>query len=136
MPAKAGIQGDFPMPEYLKKPCVYILASDRNGTLYVGVTSDLERRIWLRRTEQIEGFTKRYAVHRLVYVETHETMDAAIVREKHIKKWRRAWKLELIEKTNPQMARPVRHAAELKPLDPRFRGGDGCGPHSALVGAL
>jgi putative endonuclease len=135
MPAKAGTQGDFPMPEYLKKPCVYILASDRNGTLYVGVTSDLERRIWLRRTEQIEGFTKRYAVHRLVYVESHETMDAAIVREKHIKKWRRAWKLELIEKTNPQW-QDLYDMLPSWPLDPRFRGGDGCGPHSALVGAL
>ena len=90
------------MPEYLKRPCIYILASDRNGTLYVGVTADLARRIWLHKTGQLDGFTKRYAVHRLVYVEFHETMEAAIVREKQIKKWWRAWKLELIEKTNPQ----------------------------------
>jgi len=84
-----------------KRPCVYILASERNGTLY-GVTSDIGRRAWMHKSDTVDGFTKRYAVHRLVYVEFHETMPDAIVREKQIKKWRRAWKLALIEKTNPQ----------------------------------
>ena len=85
-----------------KQPCVYILASERNGTLYAGVTSDIARRAWMHTSDAVEGFTKRYAVHRLVYVEFHQTMPDAIVREKQIKKWRRAWKLALIEKTNPQ----------------------------------
>jgi putative endonuclease len=84
------------------RPCVYILASRRNGTLYTGVTSEIGRRGWTHKAEAIEGFTKRYAVHRLVYVEFHETMRAAIVRENQIKKWRRAWKLQLIEEANPQ----------------------------------
>src|SRR5438445_103381 len=85
-----------------KRPCIYILASDLNGTLYVGVTGDLARRIWLHKTGEVEGFTARYDVHRLVYVEFHDSMEGAIVREKQIKKWRRIWKLALIEKTNPQ----------------------------------
>ena len=86
----------------MKRPCVYILASQRNGTLYVGVTSDLSRRLSEHKTSVVDGFTKQYGVNRLVYVEVHDTMAAAILREKHIKKWRRAWKLELIEKGNPQ----------------------------------
>jgi len=85
-----------------KQPCVYILASRRNGTLYTGVTSDVARRGWIHRSGSIDGFTRRYGVHRLVYVELHETMSDAIVREKQIKKWRRAWKLALIENANPQ----------------------------------
>ena len=85
----------------MKQPCVYILASKRNGTLYIGVTSDITRRAWEHRTGQIEGFTKHYGVHRLVYAEFHETMADAIVREKRVKKWRRVWKLELIEQDNP-----------------------------------
>jgi putative endonuclease len=98
MPAKAGIQEQQPALQ----PCVYILASDRNGTLYVGVTSDIAQRAWAHKTGAIDGFTKRYRVYRLVYLEFHETMDAAITREKQIKKWRRAWKLEMIERSNPQ----------------------------------
>ncbi len=86
----------------MKQPCVYILASDRNGTLYVGVTSDLPKRIWEHRNGVAEGFTKKFGVHRLVYAESHETMEAAILREKRVKEWKRAWKIELIEKTNPQ----------------------------------
>jgi putative endonuclease len=78
------------------------MASDRNGTLYTGVTSDISRRGWAHKSAAVEGFTKRYRVYRLVFVEFHETMGAAIVREKQIKKWRRAWKLELIERGNPQ----------------------------------
>lgn len=86
----------------MRHPCVYILASQRNGTLYIGVTSDLSRRLSEHKMDVVDGFTKRYGVHRLVYVEAHDTMADAILREKQIKKWRRAWKLELIEKGNPQ----------------------------------
>ena len=85
-----------------KRPCVYILASQRNGTLYVGVTSDIARRGWQHRSNAIAGFVRDYGVHRLVFVEFHETMEDAILREKRIKKWCRAWKLELIERDNPQ----------------------------------
>jgi putative endonuclease len=85
-----------------KRPCVYILASRRNGTLYVGVTGALARRIWQNRSNAVDGFVRDYDVHRLVFVEFHETMAEAILREKRIKKWRRAWKLELIEAQNPQ----------------------------------
>ncbi len=85
-----------------KRPCVYILASRRNGTLYVGVTSDLARRVSQHRSGVVEGFTRDYGVRTLVFAEFHETMEHAIAREKRIKKWRRAWKLELIEQHNPQ----------------------------------
>jgi putative endonuclease len=85
-----------------KQPCVYILASKRNGTIYVGVTSDLFIRTAIHKQDLIEGFTKRYGVHRLVYYEMHERMDAAIPREKRLKKWNRAWKLRLIESMNPE----------------------------------
>ena len=85
-----------------KRPCVYILASKRNGTLYVGVTSDLARRVFQHRSEAAEGFTQRYGVHRLVFAEFHDTMLDAITREKRIKRWRREWKLALIERENPQ----------------------------------
>jgi putative endonuclease len=85
-----------------KRPCVYVLASRRNGTLYVGVTSHLARRIWEHRSGGVRGFVQDYDVYRLVFVEFHDTMADAILREKRIKKWRRAWKLELIERHNPQ----------------------------------
>jgi putative endonuclease len=85
-----------------KRPCVYILASRRNGTLYVGVTSDLARRIWEHRSNAVEGFTKEYGVHSLVSAELHDRMVDAIQREKHVKKWRCAWKIELIETQNPK----------------------------------
>jgi putative endonuclease len=85
-----------------KHPCVYILASRRNGTLYIGVTSDLAPRIWQHRSNAVAGFVRDYEVHRLVFVEFHNTMEAAILREKRLKKWRRAWKLELIKRHNPQ----------------------------------
>jgi putative endonuclease len=84
-----------------KYPTVYILASQRNGTLYIGVTSDPVKRIWQHRNDVVEGFTQRYAVHLLVYFEQHVGMDAAITREKQLKKWNRAWKLKLIEERNP-----------------------------------
>jgi putative endonuclease len=80
---------------------VYILASHRNGTLYVGVTSNLAGRIGEHRDHIIEGFTKKYDVHQLVWFEEFAEVHEAILREKRIKKWRRAWKLELIEKMNP-----------------------------------
>ena len=83
-----------------KTPCVYILASRKNGTLYVGVTSDLVKRCWEHKENLVDGFTKRYKIHYLVYFELHETMADAIQREKKIKKWRRAWKLSLIEEHN------------------------------------
>ena len=85
-----------------KRPCVYILASQRNGTLYVGATSDLARRVFEHKEGAIEGFTKDYGVHNLVFYEFHETMNDALTREKRIKKWRRQWKLDLIEQINPQ----------------------------------
>ena len=85
-----------------KRPAVYILASKRNGTLYAGVTSDLSRRVDEHKNDAVEGFTKRYRVHMLVYCEFHADMRSAIEREKQIKKWNRAWKLELIEKDNPE----------------------------------
>lgn len=84
-----------------KQPAVYILASKRNGTLYIGVTSDLSKRVWEHKNDLVDGFTKRYRIHRLVYYELHEDMTLAISREKQMKKWNRAWKLELIEKQNP-----------------------------------
>ena len=85
-----------------KQPAVYILASGRNGTLYIGVTSDLVKRIWQHRTNSVPGFTARYAVHALVFWELHASMEAAITREKRLKKWERSWKLRLIEEGNPQ----------------------------------
>jgi putative endonuclease len=84
-----------------RRPCVYILASGIRGTLYVGVTSDLPSRVAQHRLDLVEGFTRRYRVHALVWFEVHETMESAIVREKAIKAWKRAWKLELIENANP-----------------------------------
>lgn len=84
-----------------RQPAVYILASQRNGTLYIGVTSHLLKRIWEHRNDYVEGFTRRYGVHQLVYYEMHENMPAAIEREKRLKKWRREWKLRLIEAGNP-----------------------------------
>ncbi|HEX5392908.1 MAG TPA: GIY-YIG nuclease family protein [Rhodocyclaceae bacterium] len=86
----------------MKQPCVYILSSCKNGTLYVGVTSDLVQRVWQHKNDLAEGFTKKYGVHTLVWYEQHEIMESAIAREKAIKEWKRAWKLELIERNNPQ----------------------------------
>ena len=82
-------------------PAVYIVASQRNGTLYTGVTSDLPGRIWQHRNGSFEGFSKRYGCKILVWFEMHETMESAILREKQIKEWQRAWKLRLIEERNP-----------------------------------
>ena len=86
-------------------PCVYILASKPNGTLYVGVTWNLARRVWEHKNDFVEGFTKRYEIHTLVWYEAHESMESALVREKSIKKWKRAWKIRImdrpVEEANP-----------------------------------
>ncbi|MDD4091956.1 MAG: GIY-YIG nuclease family protein [Smithellaceae bacterium] len=84
-----------------QQPAVYILASKRNGTLYTGVTSDLIKRIWEHKNNLVAGFTKRHRVHTLVWYELHADMISAIEREKNIKEWKREWKLNLIEKNNP-----------------------------------
>ena len=86
----------------MKQSYVYILASKRNGTLYVGVTSDLIKRIYEHKQNLVEGFTNKYNVHELVYYEVHSDIEAAILREKKIKKWNRRWKLRLIEEMNPE----------------------------------
>ncbi len=84
-----------------KEPCVYILTSRRNGTIYTGVTSSLIKRVWEHKNDLVEGFTKRYGVHVLVWYELHSSMESAITREKAVKGWKRRWKLELIEGINP-----------------------------------
>jgi putative endonuclease len=81
---------------------VYLLASGRNGTLYVGVTSDLVKRVFQHKNDLADGFTKKYAVHNLVWFESTPSIEEAIRKEKQIKDWKRAWKIELIEKANPQ----------------------------------
>ena len=81
---------------------VYILASRRNGTLYVGMTDDIVRRVWQHRTGIIPSFTQKYGVKMLVWYEQHETRDSAFQRERQMKKWNRAWKLQIIEQFNPQ----------------------------------
>jgi len=85
-----------------KQPAVYILANQRNGTLYTGVTSNLIKRVWEHKSDLVEGFTRRYAVHMLVYYELADTMDAAITKEKQIKAGSRAKKLQLIESMNAE----------------------------------
>jgi putative endonuclease len=83
-----------------KNYCVYMLASRRNGTLYTGVTSDIVGRVWEHKNDVLEGFTKTYSVHILLWYEVREDINAAIAREKQIKGWNRAWKIRLIEKEN------------------------------------
>jgi putative endonuclease len=85
-----------------KQPAVYILANKRNGTLYIGVTSNLVKRVWEHKNDVIEGFTRRYNIHLLVWYELYNDMESAIMREKRIKEWKRKWKLELIESSNPK----------------------------------
>jgi putative endonuclease len=111
----------------MKQPAVYLLASRRNGTLSMGVTSDLVKRIWEHRNDIVERFTTRYGVHSLVYFELHDDMPEAIRREKQIKKWNRAWKIELIERTNPQWQDLWGSLTEGEEIDSRMRGNDsGC----------
>ena len=93
-----------PMAAYMKQPCVYILASKRNGTLYIGVTSDVHRRMALHKKGLVPGFSQRYGVKRLVYYEMFDAMDTAILREKRLKEWQRSWKLRLIQSMNPEWA--------------------------------
>ncbi len=85
----------------MKNYYVYILASKRNGTLYIGVTNNLERRVYEHKTNTIRGFTSKYNVHQLVYYEQTTDINSALQREKQLKKWNRKWKLALIEKDNP-----------------------------------
>ena len=91
-----------PESRNMKAYYVYILASKRNGTLYIGVTNNLQRRVYEHKNNLIKGFTKKYQVHRLVYFEHTDDIQSAIQREKRIKSWKRKWKLELIEKENPE----------------------------------
>jgi len=84
------------------QPVSYILATKKNGVIYIGVTSNLSQRIEQHKINAVAGFTKKYNVHKLVHYELHSTMEQAIIREKHLKKWRREWKIQLIEKDNPQ----------------------------------
>ncbi len=103
IPAEAEFQGFRPNAAVeTRQPAVYILASGRNGTLYIGVTSDLVKRVWQHRNDCVPGFSALYGVHTLVYYELHASMEAAITREKRLKKWERMWKLRLIEERNPQ----------------------------------
>lgn len=84
-----------------KQPAVYILSNKHNGTLYVGVTSNLVQRVWQHKNNLVSGFTQKYNLHNLVFFEMLENMESAIQYEKQLKKWNRQWKIELIEKTNP-----------------------------------
>ena len=85
-----------------RMPCVYIMASGPNGTLYIGVTSNLVKRVWEHKSNLVAGFTKQYKVHKLVWYEQHPDMESAIIREKQLKKWNRRWKIRLIVEMNPQ----------------------------------
>jgi putative endonuclease len=95
---KTGIQKNISMKSYY----VYIMASKRNGTLYIGVTNDLLKRVYEHKNNFVDGFTKKYSVHSLVYFEQYDDIESAIIREKQLKKWNRKWELELIERVNPQ----------------------------------
>ncbi len=86
----------------MKNYYVYILASKRNGTLYIGVTNNLLRRVYEHKNGLLEGFTKKYKVTRLVYYEVYQDVQQAILREKRMKKWKREWKINLIERENPE----------------------------------
>jgi putative endonuclease len=85
-----------------KQPAIYIISNKANGVLYIGVTSNLIKRIWQLKEKLVEGFSFKYNLDKLVYFETYETMDSAIVREKQLKTWKRDWKIRLIEESNPE----------------------------------
>jgi putative endonuclease len=102
IPANAGIQRPGTEAGMERQACVYVLASKRNGTLYVGVTSNLIKRVWEHKHHFAAGFTQKYSVDRLVWYELHETMASAISREKAIKNWKRSWKIRIIEAVNPE----------------------------------
>ena len=103
-----------------RQPCVYILASQSRGTLYIGVTSDLMRRLWQHRGGETRGFVSRYGVHILVRYEIFGTMEQAIAREKQLKRWHRQWKINLIEKENPDW-HDLAVGLGLAPLAPRSK---------------
>ncbi|MBT7615948.1 MAG: GIY-YIG nuclease family protein [Calditrichaeota bacterium] len=86
----------------MKQAFVYIMANERNGTIYIGVTSDLLKRVLQHKQNLFKGFTKKYLIHQLVYYEVSDSIESAIVREKQLKKWKRLWKLKLIESINPE----------------------------------
>ncbi|MCH9845692.1 MAG: GIY-YIG nuclease family protein [Alphaproteobacteria bacterium] len=86
----------------MKQSCIYILASKKKGTLYIGVTSNIVQRIYQHKHKMVEGFTKKYDVNLLVYYEQHAPMETAIIKEKQMKEWQRQWKINLIERENPQ----------------------------------
>ena len=115
----------------MKEPCVYLLASRRNGTLYCGSTSNLPARVHQHRHDLLPGFSSRYVVKLLVWFERHDTMVEAITRERRIKTWLRPWKLELIERDNPAWDDLAVSVLDFPPLsrrpalDPRVRGDDG-----------
>tara|TARA_B100000315_G_scaffold220156_1_gene222583 strand:- start:4676 stop:4999 length:324 start_codon:yes stop_codon:yes gene_type:complete len=102
----------------MKQGYVYILASERNGTLYIGVTSNLVGRIYQHKNKLVEGFTNKYQVHNLVYYEVHDRIDEAIAREKALKFWKRKWKLKLVEEFNPEWCDLYDCLFEGKRLDP------------------
>jgi putative endonuclease len=102
IPAQAGIQRPGTEARMERQPCVYILANKRNGTLYVGLTSNLIKRVWEHKQKIVAGFTQKYSVDTLVWYELHETMVSAISREKAIKNWKRSWKIKTIEMVNPE----------------------------------
>ena len=98
---KTGIQKGSSIKK-IQYSYVYIMASKRNGTLYIGVTADLIRRVYEHKHDLVDGFTKKYGVHSLVYFQQAEDIETAILEEKRLKRWNRNWKLELIEKNNPE----------------------------------
>ena len=112
-----------------KQPCVYLMASNRNGTLYVGVTSNLVQRAWQHRERVAGGFSDRYSVTRLVWYELHSSMESAITWEKRIKKWNRAWKVRMIDEANPSWrdlwADVTGQQPKANSMDSRLRGSDG-----------
>ena len=110
-----------------RQPCVYLLARASHSTFYTGVTSDLPARIWQHRTEAIKGFTSRYGIKRLVWFEVHETMEAAILREKRIKRWARQWKYDLVNAMNPAW-RDLAEDFGFPPLDTRKQADPGSSP--------
>jgi putative endonuclease len=111
IPAHAGIQSTGTEARMERQPCVYILANKRNGTLYVGVTSNLIKRVWEHKQNLVDGFTRKYSVDTLVWYEVHETMVSAISREKAIKNWKRSWKIKTIEAVNPEWRELYDHLA-------------------------
>ena len=108
----------FFTPHVERQPCVYLLARASHSTLYTGVTSNLPGRIWQHRKGIVPGFTNRYGIKRLVWFEVHDTMDSAIVREKRIKRWPRAWKYDLIHSSNPTW-RDLAEEFGFPPLPPK-----------------